>query len=103
MTVPFLLLLAWLGGTGCQDASRPPTDELRAALRVPHFRNTLDPQLIDSWNRRNLVFEKVRFQGRYGDWIPALICYSELARFRPLPSLLCMPGSTNRMRGMGPE
>ena len=90
-----LLLLAWLGGTGCQDRSVFQGDELRAVLRVPHFRNPLEARLVDTWKRRDLVFERVLFQGRYGDWIPALICYSELARFRPLPALLCMPGSSN--------
>jgi len=38
----------------------------------------------------------VRFQGRRDDEIPALICYSEMARVRPLPVVLCMPGSPNR-------
>ena len=38
----------------------------------------------------------MRFQGRRGDYIPALVCYSELARHRPAPAVLCMPGSPNR-------
>lgn len=74
--------------------AQAPAD-LRSILGVPHFRNPLEPQLVESWQRRDLVFERVRFQGRYGDWIPALVCYSELARFRPSPAILCMPGTPN--------
>ena len=65
-------------------------------MQIPHFRNELQPRVDSTWTRRDLVFERVRFQGRYGDWIPALACYSELGRTRPLPAILCMPGSPNR-------
>jgi pimeloyl-ACP methyl ester carboxylesterase len=82
-----------LGIVGCAEEAPLPVEDLRRALGVPFFRNPLEPQLEESWKHRDLVFERVRFQGRYGDWIPALICYSELARSRPLPALLCMPGN----------
>ena len=65
-------------------------------MQIPHFLNELQPRVDSTWTRRDLVFERVRFQGRYGDWIPALACYSELGRTRPLPAILCMPGSPNR-------
>jgi len=92
----FLLsLLLGLAAGGCGQEPVPATGDLRAALQIPHFRNPLQPRLDETWKRRNLVFERVRFQGRYGDWIPALVCYSELARARPLPVVICMPGSPN--------
>lgn len=81
---------------GCQNAPTADTVELRATMQIPHFRNELQPRVDSTWTRRDLVFERVRFQGRYGDWIPALACYSELGRTRPLPAILCMPGSPNR-------
>ncbi|NKB70864.1 MAG: alpha/beta fold hydrolase [Candidatus Latescibacteria bacterium] len=86
----------WLGASGCADGLRPTAAEIRQILKIPQARYPLQPQLVKTWTQRDLVFEKVRFQGRYGDWIPALICYSELARSRPLPAILCMPGSPNR-------
>lgn len=89
-----LFLLAVVGCGGGERASGP--EELRGALQVPHFRNPLVPALVRTWKQRDLVFEEVRFQGRYGQWIPALVCYSELGRSRPLPAVLCMPGSPNR-------
>ena len=82
-----------LGIGGCAEEQPLPVEDLRRALAVPSFRNPLEPQFEETWKHRDLVFERVRFQGRYRDWIPALICYSELARSRPLPALVCMPGN----------
>ena len=79
-----------LGMGGCTEEPPLPADDLRRVLAVPFFRNPLEPQLEKSWQHRDLVFEKVRFQGRYQDWITALICYSELGRSRPLPALVCI-------------
>ena len=86
----WLLLLA-----GC--GSHPPADpeSIRKALQVPFYHGELSPELLRTWKERDLVFEEVRFQGRQGQWIAGLVCYSELARSRPLPALLCMPGSSN--------
>ena len=82
---------------GCQSqSSSDAVASLREALYIPHFRGELQPQVDSTWTRRDLVYERVRFQGRYRDWIPALVCYSELGRNRPLPAVLCMPGSPNR-------
>lgn len=95
----FLLLLAIFGSlSGCNnDKKRPALDAktLRQTLAVPHFRNPLESSIQKQWTQRDLVFERVRFQGRYGDWIPALVAYSKLAHSRPLPVVLCMPGSPN--------
>ena len=88
-----LLLLALLGG--CQKDVPAKSDALRTVLQVPYFRNPLKATLVESWKQRDLIFEQVQFQGRYNQWIPALICYSELARFRPQPVILCMPGSSS--------
>ena len=90
-----LVLLSLLAVGGCQAGRQTNAEDLRTALQIGHSRTPLAPALLKTWKRRDLVFERVRFQGRYGDWIPALICYSELARFRPLPALLCIPGSSN--------
>ncbi len=62
---------------------------------MPHFRNPLVPKTLERWQERDLVFERVAFQGRHGQAIPGLLAFSELARTRPLPVLLCMPGSPN--------
>ena len=79
------------------DGEQPALDAetLRQTLAVPHFRNPLESSIQKQWTQRDLVLEQVRFQGRYGDWIPALVAYSKLAHFRPLPVVLCMPGSPN--------
>lgn len=82
-----------LGVIGCTEEPPLAVEDLRRALGVPFFRNSLDPQVEESWKHRDLVFERVRFQGRFQDWIPAIICYSELARARPLPAIVCMPGN----------
>lgn len=104
MNRPFVLglptwaLLIFFTPFGCGTEESVPvlaTDSLRQALGVPHFRNPLESELTSEWTRRDLVFERVRFQGRYGEWIPALVVYSKLARSRPLPVVLCMPGSPN--------
>ncbi len=93
------LVAALLGACspGPPVAERPDLDAavLRAALAVPHFRNPLESSIQKQWTKRDLVFERVRFQGRYGDWIPALVAYSRLGLARPLPVVLCMPGSPN--------
>jgi pimeloyl-ACP methyl ester carboxylesterase len=89
--VPIVGLLA-----GCQNEPVTDAAELRATMQIPHFRNELRPRVDSTWTRRDLVFERVRFQGRYRDWIPAIACYSELGRTHPLPAILCMPGSPNR-------
>jgi dipeptidyl aminopeptidase/acylaminoacyl peptidase len=89
-----LLLVAAAGCGRAERASGPA--ELRSALQVPQFRNPLAPALLRTWRQPGLVFEQVQFQGRYGQFIPALICYPELGRSRRLPAVLCMPGSPNR-------
>jgi dienelactone hydrolase len=93
-TVFSLLLLLLAACTNDKPASE--VDPLRAALQVPYFRNPLDSRLVKSWRHLDLVFEQVDFQGRYKQRIPALICYSEIARTHPLPVIVCMPGSSNR-------
>ena len=84
-------------GCSTSDEGEPVADgaTLRRELAIPHFRNPLKSELIEQWNRRDLVLERVRFQGRFGDWIPGLVVYSTLARTRPLPVIICMPGSPN--------
>lgn len=62
---------------------------------MPYFRNALDPHIEQTWKERDIAFERVSFQGRFGERIPALIAFSELAYAQPLPVLLCMPGSPN--------
>lgn len=84
------------GLTACQGDPAVTRQEVRTTLGVPEFRNPLEAKLVSRWKERNTVFESVRFQGRRGDFIPALVCYSELARHRPAPAILCMPGSPNR-------
>lgn len=91
----FWLALLLLGGSGCGKREEGGVNELRAALQIPSFRNPLDPRLEKRWQQRGLIFEKVRFQGRRGDWIPALLGYPQQASFRRVPALLCMPGSPN--------
>ncbi|MBI2505431.1 MAG: prolyl oligopeptidase family serine peptidase [Candidatus Latescibacteria bacterium] len=89
--VPLLLLLG-----GCAPREKESQEVLRQALQVPHYRGELSPQLLQTWKHRDLIFEQLRFHGRDNQWVAALACYSELARFRPLPALLCIPGSSNR-------
>ena len=81
---------------GCGGEERDMATDLRTALEIPHFRNPLDPRLVKSWRHLDLIFEEIEFQGRYGENIPALICYSAMGRTRPLPAVICMPGSSNR-------
>ncbi len=94
--VAALAVLAWV--SGCDRGPEPQADvgALRAALDVPFFRNRLDAAVAETWRRRDLVFERIHFQGRYRDRIPALLCYSELALFRPRPAVLYMPGRPSR-------
>ncbi|MCC7264720.1 MAG: prolyl oligopeptidase family serine peptidase [Candidatus Latescibacteria bacterium] len=87
-------VLAWLCGCAAREAD--PSAPLRQALQIPVHRGELTPQLVKTWNQRDLVFEQIRFRGRDELWVEALACYSELARSRPLPALLCIPGSGNR-------
>ena len=84
------------GLSGCQREPAVTSREVRAALGVPEFRNPLNASQVSRCKKLNTVVESVRFQGRRGDFIPALVCYSELARHRPAPAILCMPGSPNR-------
>lgn len=88
------LLLFLLSGCAPEVADRRET--LRRALQLPRSSGALSPEVVETWKQRDLVFEQLRFQGLDHQWIQALACYSELARFRPSPALLCMPGSTNR-------
>lgn len=88
------LLLVWLGG--CKNREAVEGSGLRQALQIPYYRGELSPQMGKTWRQRDLVFEQLRFRGRDHLWIEALACYSELARSRPLPALLCIPGSANR-------
>lgn len=71
--------------------------QIRAALSLPKPGDTpLAAQLEESWRRRDAVLERITFRGHQGQPIPALVGYSELAHTRPLPVILCMPGSPNR-------
>ncbi len=71
--------------------------QIRAALSLPQPGDTpLAAQLEESWRRRDAVLERITFRGHQGQPIPALVGYSELAHTRPLPVILCMPGSPNR-------
>lgn len=83
---------------GCgKEATPAGPATIRAALSLPQYRGApLAPRLEDSWRRRDAVIEQVRFQGRGHQSIPALVAYSDLARSRPLPVILCMPGSPNK-------
>jgi dipeptidyl aminopeptidase/acylaminoacyl peptidase len=97
--IPLRLAIAscfLLGWSGCPGDPAVTRKEVRAALGIPQFRNPLEARLVSRWKKRDTVIESVRFQGRRGDFIPALVCYSELARHRPAPAILCMPGSPNR-------
>lgn len=89
-----VLLLVWLGGCRAHEAAE--SAGLRQALQIPNYGGELSPQLVKTWRQRDLIFEQLRFRGRDHQWIEALGCYSELARSRPLPALLCIPGSANR-------
>lgn len=97
MRARFLLLLCGGCGVGCGDASAPVTaGQIRTALSLSRISPaSLNPHVEESWRRRDAVFERVTFQGR-DQPIPALIGYSDLASSRPLPVILCMPGSPNR-------
>ena len=92
----FHLLLVCFLVTACAEYEVAPKVDLRDALELPYFRNPLDPHLSKSWRHLDLIFEKVDFQGRFKERIPALICYSEIGRTSPLPAIICMPGSSNR-------
>jgi len=80
---------------GCSAQEQQEVPDLRQALSVPHFRNPLAPQTIETWSHRDITLERVSFQGRYGERIPALLAYSGIAQSRPLPVVLCIPGSPN--------
>ncbi len=80
---------------GCFPTGQDSGPQLRQALQVPYYRGELKPELVKVWQQRDLVFEQLRFRGRDHEWVDALVCYSELGRFRPLPALLCIPGSGN--------
>lgn len=94
----------WLGLSlallvlACSDSHQPRVapEDIRQALSLRHYRGSLTPRVEHTSRRRDVILERVRFQGRRGDDIPALICYSEMARARPMPAILCMPGSPNR-------
>ena len=83
---------------GCSGTQEPVTAvQIRAALSLPQPGDTpLAAQLEESWRRRDAVLERITFRGHQGQPIPALVGYSELAHTRPLPVILCMPGSPNR-------
>jgi dienelactone hydrolase len=80
---------------GCSAQEQQKIPDLRQALSVPHFRNPLEPRIIERWSHRDITLERVTFQGRYGERIPALLAYSGIGLTRPLPVVLCMPGSPN--------
>ena len=81
---------------GCaEQTSQLAQEDLHTLFSIPHFRNPLEPQIHEKWRERDRVIEKVSFQGRYGDRIPALIAYSELGYAQALPVILCMPGTPN--------
>jgi dienelactone hydrolase len=84
--------------SGCGDGAPAPaiSQQIRAALSLPQSSaGVLSARVEATWRRRDAVIERVSIQGR-GQPIPALIAYSDLARSRPLPVILCMPGSPNR-------
>jgi dienelactone hydrolase len=92
-----LLITACTGGCDLDGPDPPTADQVRAALSLPWFRAaSLADRVEESWRRRDAVIERVTFHGRRGQPIPALIGYSDLAASRPLPVILCMPGSPNR-------
>lgn len=91
--------LAAVAASGCQPspADNSPVDqraEIRQILHMPAMALALEARRDTAWKRRDLNYERVYFQGRYRDQIPALLCYSDLAHSRPLPAVLIMPGST---------
>lgn len=91
------LFLLW-ALSGCGDGAPAPaiSQQIRAALSLPQSpAGALSARVEATWRRRDAVIERVSIQGR-GQPIPALIAYSDLARSRPLPVILCMPGSPNR-------
>jgi len=96
--------MRWLGlplvfvALACAESHLPDVtpEDVRQALSLRHYRGPLNPRIEQTSRRRDIILERVRFQGRRDDEIPALICYSEMARVRPLPVILCMPGSPNR-------
>ena len=80
----------------CRGAPDSGT-RIREALHLPdRVPSPLRAEVDTTWRRRDAVVERVRFHGYHGEPIPALVSYSELARTRPLPVLLLMPGSPNR-------
>jgi predicted esterase len=78
--------------SNCSHAPECTAKTLRQVLEVPFYSPKLKIEKIKKWERRDLVFERVRFQGRYREWIPAMLVYSKLAFFQPLPAIICMPG-----------
>lgn len=94
-------LLPWLflglPPSGCGTPPGPdPAQQIRQALALPEGEGPpLAARVEESWRRRDAVVERLRFQGRHGP-VPALAAYSDMAHTRPLPVLLCMPGSPNR-------
>ncbi|MEE2656862.1 MAG: alpha/beta fold hydrolase [Candidatus Latescibacterota bacterium] len=80
---------------GCASEISPSREELIEALRLRAYRGEITAEVISQSSRRDIIRERVEFQGRHDQRIPALVAYSELARARPLPVLLCMPGSPN--------
>ena len=81
---------------GCAERpSQPVSEDLQTLFSIPLYRNPLEPQTHEKWRERDRIIEKVSFQGRFGDRIPALVVYSELAYAQALPVLLCMPGTPN--------
>ena len=89
-----LLALGLLGG--CQNGAELGPGALKSALQISDQRNPLQARLIKSWKRRDLIFEEVQFRGCNNQIVPVLLCYSEMGRFRPLPVVLCMPGTPNK-------
>ncbi|MEW6752552.1 MAG: hypothetical protein AB1505_16440, partial [Candidatus Latescibacterota bacterium] len=85
------LLACLLCSCTVQEAVAP--ELLRRTLRVPHYRNPLAPEVSKAWEQGGLAFERVRFQGRRGEWIPGLVAYPQAGRVRPLPAVLCMAGA----------
>lgn len=81
-----------------REVPSSPAERIRQALYLPRDRPPAAANGVveRSWRRRDAVVEQVRFAGHQGQTIPALVSYSDLAGFRPLPVILCMPGSPNR-------
>lgn len=91
------LFVALFGGC-TSEPEGSDRERIAAALALPSSGNTapMRARVTQQETRRDAVVERVEFDGRSGQRIPALVAYSEIGLVRPLPVVLCMPGSPNR-------